>query len=151
MTVRMLDRKGMSLVELLLALVILAVLLGLVYPSWQRFLAHQSLRFATAQVASALREGQERAKAERRRYTVTFGANSSIYTVARVGGGFQQVAELPQGVVATTDLTVTFSPFGTPIDPITNDRQAYTVSLQNSAGVGTISVTAGGGVSHQAP
>jgi Tfp pilus assembly protein FimT len=134
----------MSLVELLLALVILAVLLGLVYPSWQRFLAHQSLRYATAQVASALREGQERAKAERRAYTVTFSANSSSYTVAGVGGGLQHVGELPRGVVATTNLTITFSPFGRP-------GSSHTVTLQNSAGVGTISVTAAGGVSSQAP
>jgi type II secretory pathway pseudopilin PulG len=134
----------MSLVELVTALVILAVLLGLAYPSWQRFQAHQSLRYAAAQVATDLREAQERAKAERREYRATFVSGSSQYTVERSAGGFHHVADLPRGVTVVSGAVVTFSSFGRP-------DGAYTLTLQNPAGTATVTVTGGGGIQYQAP
>ena len=144
MTVFLADRRGMSLVELVAALLILGVLLGLAYPSWQRFQAHQSLRYGAAQVATDLREAQERAKAERREYRATFTSGSSQDRVERTGGGFSHLAELPRGVTVAADATVTFSAFGRP-------DSAYTISLQNSYGSATVTVTRGGGIRYVAP
>ena len=138
------SRRGMSLVELVVALLILGVLLGLAYPSWRRFQAHQSLRYGAAQVAMDLREAQERAKAERRNYQVTFTRGSSQYRVERTGGGFLHLAELPRGVVVVTDATVRFSAFGRP-------EASYTISLQNAYGSAQVTVTGGGGIRYEAP
>jgi prepilin-type N-terminal cleavage/methylation domain-containing protein len=135
---------GMSLVELVAALVILGVLLGLAYPSWQRFRAHQSLRYGAAQVATDLREAQERAKAERKEYRVTFTAGSGEYTVERVGGGFTHRAELPPGVRVSGGAVVSFSAYGRP-------NEAYTIQLVNSAGTATVTVSGGGGIQYSAP
>lgn len=139
-----LSRRGMSLVELVVALLILGVLLGLAYPSWQRFQAHQSLRYAAAQVATDLREAQERAKAERRVYRAIFQDDGSQYRVERDGGGFQHLASLPRGVVVEDDTTVTFTAFGRPDDD-------YTITLRNTYGSATVTVTGGGGIRYDAP
>lgn len=139
-----LGRAGMSLVELIAALVILAVLLGLAYPSWQRFQAHQSLRYAAAQVATDLREAQERAKAERTTYEATFTGGGGQYQVRRTSGGFLHLGELPRGVTVSASVTVTFNAFGKP-------DNAYTIVLSNPAGSATVSVTGGGGIQYDAP
>lgn len=139
-----LSRRGMSLVELVVSLLILGVLLGLAYPSWQRFQAHQSLRYAAAQVATDLREAQERAKAERRVYRALFASGASEYHVERVEGGFRHLASLPRGVVVQGGTSVTFSAFGRP----DND---YTITLQNAYGAATVTVTGGGGIRYEAP
>jgi prepilin-type N-terminal cleavage/methylation domain-containing protein len=143
-TVFLADRRGMSLVELVAALVILGVLLGLAYPSWQRFRAHQSLRYGAAQVATDLREAQERAKAERKEYRVAFTAGSAEYTVERVGGGFTHRAELPPGVTVSGGAVVSFRAYGRP-------DEAYTIQLVNSAGTATVTVSGGGGIQYSAP
>lgn len=138
---------GTSLVELVLALLILAVLLGLAYPSWQRFQAHQSLRYAAAQVATDLREAQERAKAERKAYQVWFTDRSGRYQVQRNDGGFVHVADLPRGVVVELverEVLVTFSAFGRP-------NGAYRIVLSNPAGSATVTVDPGGGIRYDAP
>jgi len=135
---------GTSLVELVLALLILAVLLGLAYPSWQRFQAHQSLRYAAAQVATDLREAQERAKAERKAYQVSFTDRSGRYQVQRNDGGFVHVADLPRGVVVEGGVLVTFSAFGRP-------NGAYRIVLSNPAGSATVTVDPGGGIRYDAP
>ncbi len=149
----------MSLVELVTALLILWVLLALAYPSWQRFQAHQSLRYAAAQVATDLREAQERAKAERRPYRASFTANSPQYRVEAVAGGFvhevvlggcesptthQPTFSAPTCVKPTADVVVQFSAFGRP-------DSGYAIVLQNAAGSATVTVTGGGGIRYETP
>jgi len=144
---------GTTLLELALVLAILATLLGLAYPSWQRFRAHQSLRYGAAQVATDLREAQERAKAERRCYRVTFTGGSSLYTVERVGGGFLHRAELPRGVAVSGGAVVIFRAFGRPGGPCDGSGPGigYTVQLVNSAGTAEVTVSPGGGIEYTAP
>jgi hypothetical protein len=93
-----------------------------------------------------LREGEERAKAERAIYTVTFTVNSSTYVIQRTssGGGFLERAMLPAGVTPQTSDTVTFSAFGVP-------DAAHTITLQNSTGTKTASVDGAGGITYQTP
>ncbi len=137
-------RAGFSLLEVVIVGAILAVALGLAVARWQGYTAIERLRFGTAQVASDLREAQERAKAERAPYTVTFVASSSAYTIARSGGGFVENTSLPDRVMATASQVVTFSAFGRP-------DAARTITVQNSVGVGTATVNAMGGITYQAP
>jgi len=103
-----------------------------------------SLRYGTEQLATDLREAQERAKAERKSYTVTLAAGSSVYWVRRSGGGFQHRGELPRGLVPTASVTVTFNAFGRP-------DAAYTIRVQNAAGTGTIRISPAGGIETEVP
>ncbi|MDR7414939.1 MAG: prepilin-type N-terminal cleavage/methylation domain-containing protein [Armatimonadota bacterium] len=131
--------RGLSLLELVAALALVALLLGLALPSWRRSIAMQDLRYGTEQLATDLREAQERAKADRKPYTVALTAGSSTYWVRRSGGGFDHRGELPRGLAPTADVTVTFDAFGKP-------DETYTIRLQNRAGTGIVQVSRAGGI-----
>ncbi|MGH7429432.1 MAG: hypothetical protein ACREJ4_13910 [Candidatus Methylomirabilaceae bacterium] len=137
-------RNGFSLLEVLIVGFILVVAMTLALARWQGYSAQQRLRFGTAQVATDLRQAQERAKAERAAYTVTFVAASSAYIIARSGGGFAENTRLPDQVTATASQVVTFDAFGRP-------AAVYTVTVQNWMGSGTATVNAMGGIQYQTP
>lgn len=136
--------SGLSLLEVVVALGVMAVLLALAYSRWQGHMDQQRLRFGAAQVATDLRLARERARAERTPYTVTFAGSSSDYTIERRSGGFLERTRLPDGVTTAADLVVTFDAFGRP-------DAAHTVTVQNPAGVRTASVSASGGIIYQEP
>jgi prepilin-type N-terminal cleavage/methylation domain-containing protein len=137
--------RGFSVLELAVVVALLGVLLTLAVGQWRHYVALQRLRYGVAQVATGLRQAQERARAERMPYTVTFTAGSRLYPIARSGGGFREDAELPEGITPTASRTVTFDAFGRP-------DAAHTITLQNPQGiVATATVNAGGGISYQEP
>lgn len=127
-----------------MAIGVAAILVIVSYTTWQRYTAQQRLRYAAIQVASSLRQAEERAKAERVTYTVAFTASSSNYIIARTNGGFQESALLPTGVTPQAADTVTFSAFGQP-------DAAHTVTLQNLTGTRTASIDSAGGITYQGP
>lgn len=133
---------GLTLLELIIVVVIMAIGLSLSYTRWVGYQNRQRLRYGTAQVATDLREGQERARAERRTYTVTLTGGSQNYTI--VGGTFAENAQLPVGVTPAANTTVGFSAYGKP-------NNNYSITIQNSTGSGTVTVTRAGGVTYQAP
>jgi Tfp pilus assembly protein FimT len=135
---------GLSLLETVVALGVMAILLTLVYTRWQGYMDQQRLRYGAAQVASDLRLARERARAERIPYAVTFTGSSPDYTIARSGGGFLERTRLPDGVSAVADLVVTFDAFGQP-------DSAREVTIQNPNGTRTASVSASGGITYQEP
>lgn len=137
-------RNGFSLFEVLIVGFILVVAMTLAFARWQGYSAQQRLRYGVAQVALDLLQAQERAKSERAQYTVTFVAATSGYTIARSGGGFIENTRLPEQVTVTASQVVTFSAFGRP-------DAARTITVQNSAGSGTASVNAAGGITYQTP
>jgi prepilin-type N-terminal cleavage/methylation domain-containing protein len=136
--------RGLTIMELMVVLSLLAVLFTLSVPRWLTYQDKQRLRYGIAQLAANLREGQERAKAERIAYAVAFTAGSSAYTVSRSGGGFQENARLPDGVTATATQTVSFTAFGQP-------ASAYTVTIQNATGTASATVSATGGITYVEP
>ena len=129
---------------MLVAIGVAAILVTVSYTTWQRYTAQQRLRYAAIQVASSLRQAEERAKAERVTYIVAFTASSSNYIIARSSGGFQESALLPTGVTPQAADTVTFSAFGQP-------DAAHTVTLQNLTGTRTASIDSAGGITYQGP
>ncbi len=137
-------QRGFTVLEMLIAVAIAAILVALSYSTWRNYSAQQRLRYAAVQVASGLREAEERAKAERTGYAVTFTAGSSTYPIARSSGGFVENAVLPSGVTAQTSDTVTFSAFGQP-------DAAHTITLVSTAGTRTASVNSAGGITYQGP
>ena len=138
------SERGFTIMEMTVVVVIAAILIALSYTSWQGYTAQQRLRFGTMQVATDLREAEERAKAERTQYTITFTGLSSAYIIARTGGGFRENVSLPSGVSPQASTTVTFTPFGQP-------DAAHTVTLQNGAGTRTASIDTVGGITYQGP
>jgi prepilin-type N-terminal cleavage/methylation domain-containing protein len=136
--------SGFTMLELLIAIAIAGVLVVVSYASWRNYTAQQRLRYAAIQVASGLREAEERAKAERAAYTVAFTGASSTYVIQRTAGGFLENAALPTGVTPQASDTVTFSAFGQP-------DAAHTVTLQNNTGTKTASVDSAGGITYQSP
>lgn len=129
------------MLELMIATVIAGILVVASYTSWRKYSDQQRLRFGVIQVASSLRQGEERAKNERSPYTITFTASSSTYVIQRVSGGYLENAQMPAGVTAQNADTVTFSAFGVP-------DAAHTITLQNAVGTKTATVGAGGAVSY---
>jgi len=137
--------RGFTILEMLIVLSIAAILVALSFTTWSNYTAQQRLRYAAVQVASGLREAEERAKAERTIYTVTFTASSSTYPITRTSGGFNDNAALPPGVTPQTSDTVTFDAFGQP------GGVAHTITLVNTAGTRTVSVDIYGGITYQSP
>ena len=133
---------GFTMLEMVVVLALIAVVLGLSYASWRGHIAQRQLQYGIVQVATDLREGQERAKEARVQYTVTFTAASSAYVIA--GGTFAENGRLPDGVTVAANDLVTFSAFGQP-------NTAHTITIQNSTGNGTVTVNATGGINYQTP
>lgn len=147
------QQRGLSLLEVAVTVALLGLLLALAVGRWQEYMALQRLRYGAAQVATGLRQAQERARAERTAYTVTFVAGSRAYPIVRTGGGFQENAELPDGITPTASVTVRFDAFGRPVDaagqPIAS---AQTVTLADPSGrTATATVSPGGGIDYQGP
>ncbi|TMI81323.1 MAG: type II secretion system protein [Bacillati bacterium ANGP1] len=138
------SERGFTMLELFIALSIAAILVTLTFTNWRNYTAQQRLRYAAIQVASGLREAEERAKAERTVYTVTFTASSSTYLIVRTSGGFNENAALPPGVTPASNDTVTFSAFGQP-------DAAHTITLVNTMGSRTASLDTVGGITYQTP
>lgn len=138
------SQRGFTMIELLIAVAIAAILVTVTYTHWRGYTAQQRLRYAAIQVATGLREAEERAKAERSVYTVTFTSSSETYTITRTSGGFNEKAPLPPGVTPAASDTVTFSAFGQP-------DAAHTITLQSTAGSRTASVDTVGGITYQSP
>ncbi len=138
------SEHGFTMLELLIAVAVVGVLVAGAYTTWQKYSNQQRLRYAAIQVASGLREGEERAKAERTPYTVAFTASSTTYVISRSGGGFVEKAALPAGVTPQASDTVMFSPFGQP-------DAAHTITLQNGTGTRTASIDSAGGITYQGP
>jgi Tfp pilus assembly protein PilE len=138
------NEAGLGVLELVATTVIVAVLLGLSLTHWNGYRAQQRLRYGTAQLATDLRQAQERAKMERRQYTVTLTAGARAYRIASGDGVFVENATLPDGVTPTASTTVVFQSFGQP-------ASAYTLTVRNSTGTGTVTVTLRGGVTYTTP
>ena len=135
------NERGLSAFELLVAVALIAAMLVAAFTSFRKYNDRQNLKYAVVQVASGLRQGEERAKAERTVYTVAFGAGASTYAIARSSGGFLENASLPGTVTPQATDTVTFSAFGIP-------DAAHTITLQNAAGAKTVSVDTQGGITY---
>jgi prepilin-type N-terminal cleavage/methylation domain-containing protein len=133
--------RGFTMLELMMATAIAGILVVAAYTNWRSYSDKQRLRYGVIQVAASLRQGEERAKAERSPYTITFTASSSTYVIQRVSGGYLENAQMPSSVKAQASDTVTFSAFGVP-------DAAHTITLQNGAGTKTATVGAQGAVSY---
>jgi len=130
--------SGMTLIEVLVAMALFAVLYAIAVPNLQAMRAPYALESATYQVASHLNMARQRAIARNQRYRLVFATGS--YHMEREASPSSFVND--SATFAMPDGVVIGSP--NPSDPIFNSRGmlAANVSVTVSmAGVGTKTVT----------
>jgi prepilin-type N-terminal cleavage/methylation domain-containing protein len=128
------NKKGVTLIELLIVFAIIGVMAGLLAPNIGAWLPSYRLRSATRNIVSTFRGAQMRAISEQIPYPVSFnGADTGMASNAGyVYAG--TVTALPPGITIVSNtlpaLRVTFNPDGTintAIPPI--------ITLQNTKGI----------------
>jgi prepilin-type N-terminal cleavage/methylation domain-containing protein len=117
---------GFTLLELIIALSIAAILTAIALPNWTRLLPAHRLSSSARQVQSELHHIKMRAVAEHTAYELTYRAGASEYTIERDTTTLAR-KPLPEGIVISRSGTVSFSPRGT--------AGSNRVRLQNQAGL----------------
>jgi len=147
---KQMDKKGITLVELVIVFVIIAIGAVLLVPNIGTWLPNFRLRGATRDVASMLRTAQMKAVSTNIPYGVAFDSNS--YQLYRSSGGL-----IPEGSVVTLQSGVQFKE--PPKFPVNGDlgkpfaqfnpnstAAAGSLTLQNTKGTQrTITVTSATG------
>src|SRR4030043_742702 len=107
--------KGISLIEVIMVMVIIAILAAVVIPRAGFDISPRaSVDGAAYMVASDIRYVQECAMATRTSKTVTFSAGANSYSFALTPNNLDPTGQLPSGVT-TSALTLTFNSLGEPI------------------------------------
>ena len=129
------NRKGVTLIELVIVMVIIAIMAVLMAPNIGAWLPNYRLRSAARDIASTLRTAQVKAVSNNRDYRVQFteGTGSSgSYVLQRDSGGFSPdgpAQTLPTGIQMTTSFNNERVDFRT-----NSTADAGTVSLRNPRG-----------------
>ncbi|MBM4340300.1 MAG: prepilin-type N-terminal cleavage/methylation domain-containing protein [Deltaproteobacteria bacterium] len=104
------NQKGVTLLELIIVMVIIAIGAVLVAPNIGAWIPHYRLRGATRDIVSTMRTAQMKAVSQNMRYQVSFtpgtGENGS-YILQRDSGGFINdgpMQLLPRGITMGTTL-----------------------------------------------
>lgn len=111
---------GFTLVEILVAIAILAILAAVALPNWGPILGSYRLRAGVRQVYGELQRARMRAIAENRRIRVQFFNASDTYQIQRENTPGSNtynttgiLIPLPGGIKVEADATITFQPRGT--------------------------------------
>ncbi len=111
-----LPAKGFTLVELMVTLAIFATVLGIAYPSFQRFITNGSLRTAAGEVMADFALAKQRAIAENVDYTISFNLGNNQYTIT-AGMSSETKSLSPYGITIQSAVgPVSFQTRGT-VDP----------------------------------
>ena len=136
------NRKGVTLIELITVMVIIAILAALTVPGLGTWIAHYRLRSGTRDIVSVMRTAQMRAVSYNIRYGVAFDPANKQFQIYRDSGGLQvdgAVNLLPTGVTYK-DNTVALPPDGPGGIPFISFFPNFTASaggrivLRNSKG-----------------
>lgn len=134
------NRRGVTLIELIIVMVIIAIGAVLVAPNIGAWLPNYRLKGASRDVVSTMRTAQMKAVSTNLPYRVSFTAGS--YVLQRNTGGAWVdeggAQSLPAGINVSTGFAPQFNPNST--------ASSGTVTLQNSKGARkTITVTSATG------
>ena len=75
--------KGFSLIEILIVTVIMAILMSMAVPTFNKFRDNTNLREAARGISSDIQEYRQRAISENIHYRINFDAAGNIYTIRR--------------------------------------------------------------------
>lgn len=122
-------RKGFTMIELAIVVVVATIMAAVVVPRWFRTLSRTRVESAATQVATCMRFARQLAITTRQNITVAVSSDSTALLVTDPGGNVMRRFSLPGGVkVRSTTGTPTFHARGT----------AFGVTVQ----VGDLSTTA---------
>ena len=99
--------RGFTLIELMVALAVAGVLMGLAVPSFFESTARARLQGAINELAIDLQYARSEAVRERAPVTLTVAASGASYTIANATGTLKAVT-LPSGVTLTADASVSY-------------------------------------------
>ena len=145
--------RGLTLIEILIVIAILAIVAGIAYPSFQRLAMNNYLKSATRDLASDIAGLKERSLAEYRIHRLTIDVNNNNYIMEEctntgaVCNGWNQIGQKALASVsndliftaATNTTTLRFEPRGT-----LNPADIGTIVLGNglnSTGQITLNIT----------
>jgi len=140
------NQKGVTLLELIVVMVIIAIGAVLVAPNIGAWIPHYRLRGATRDIVSTMRTAQMKAVSQNMRYQVSFtpgtGENGS-YILQRDSGGFINdgpTQVLPTGITMATNFqnnNAIFNPDSTSSSgsvTLSNPRAQRSISLTATTG-----------------
>jgi prepilin-type N-terminal cleavage/methylation domain-containing protein len=76
---------GLTLIELMIVIALIAIVCGIAYPSFQRFAINSNLRTATRDLVADLARLKENSIAESRMYRLLINLGNNNYTLQRCG------------------------------------------------------------------
>jgi prepilin-type N-terminal cleavage/methylation domain-containing protein len=131
------NKKGVTLIELIVVFVIIAIGAVLVVPNLRPWIINYRLRSATRDISSQLRVAQMKAVSNNLDYRVSFDIGAGTYRLERNSGGWAiegTVQTLPTGVsiVVPGNNPVTFSP--------NSSSNGGSIQLSNTKNTRTITV-----------
>lgn len=141
------NQDGFGLLELLLALAIMAILVAAALPNLQRYLAQRDLQQTARLLSADLRLAQQYAVTQNEAYRLQYTSASAQYTLLRVSDGtvVKQV-DLPATVVITSTFSsdrAEFAATGAPVQSgmfcLTDGTGVLKVDVQPATGRAQIS------------
>jgi prepilin-type N-terminal cleavage/methylation domain-containing protein len=131
------NKKGITLIELIIVMVIIAIGATLMVPGIGAWLPNYRLRSATRDIVSTMRVAQMRAVSHNIEYAVSFnvGGNSYILHRRNTGGCWDNdgdIQTLPAGIQINN---ITF-----PIDPCLNNRPLAQFNPNSTSSSGSITL-----------
>ena len=136
------NRRGVTLIELVTVMAIIAILALLTVPSISTWMAHYRLRTGARDIVSVMRTAQMRAVSYNMRYGVAFDAGNKQFQLYRDSGGLQ--VEGPANLLPT-GVTYKDNTIALPVEgavglpfvsffPNSSASAAGTIILKNSKG-----------------
>ncbi len=111
------NRKGITLIELLIVLVIIFIGAALMVPNISGWMYHYRLRSAARDVVSVMRTAQMKAVSSNSRYGVAFDTGTQEFRLYRDSGGLQ-----PDGASNGLPTGITFNAVSFQVDGTLNKR-----------------------------
>jgi len=81
------NKKGVTLIELVVVLVIIGIAAGLIAPNLGGWLPRYRLRSATRDIVSTMRDAHMKAVSNRMQYQVNFNVGANSYILRHTSGG----------------------------------------------------------------
>ena len=152
------DRRGITAVELVVVLAVVAILGFAAYPLLTNVRQVLMVKGAAEQMAGAIRLARQFAITQGTNYCIEFTANPAKYQIRQAdtspacngtivdGYGWTDLTDSSSGTVVTTAPTLIFDPIGNRILPVGPGNTTFNVDTAPSSCLSVITITLYGGL-----